>query len=172
MTLQQQPGAPTIGQWTESDLAKVIRESIERLLPTHLPTLMVDDLFVAGSLSVTGSSNFNRRLFTVGASGASPFTNSWVNFGGTTPPVGYWKDANGLVFLEGLAKSGTLGVAAFVLPPGFRPDKDRLFPVWSNNTIGMVQVVAASGNVIPLAVGTASNASYGFDGIVFRTGKT
>lgn len=168
---QQAQQQGTIGQWSESDLAKYIRESIERLLPSHIPSLMVDDLVVAGSLNVEGKSTFNRLLRVVGASGSSPFTNSWANFGGTNQPASYWKDQDGIVHLEGVVKNGTLGLAAFVLPPGYRPSLDRFFAVLSNSTFGTVQVTG-SGNVIPLAVGTASNASYALDGITFRTGTT
>jgi hypothetical protein len=162
---------PTIGQWSESQLAKYVREAIERLLPDHIPGLTVDDLVVAGTLNVKGTSNFNRKLFNVGASGAPAFQNSWVNNGGGYAPAAYWKDEDGIVTVEGTIKSGTLGVAAFILPPGFRPDQHRLYPAYSNNTLGLVQVTSA-GQVQPLATGTASNASYSLDAIRFRTGKT
>lgn len=167
-----QASQATIGQWTESDLAKYIRESIERLLPSHIPGLTVDDLIVAGSLKVTTSLvDFGRLLYTVGSTGAAPFTNSWHALGSGWAPPAYWKDEDGLVHLEGVGAGGTLGLAMFPLPPGFRPDKDRVFSVVSNSTFGAVQVTAG-GNVIPLAVGTASNAAYSLDGISFRTGKS
>ena len=160
-----------IGQWSESQLAKYVREVIAQQLPDHLPGLTVDDLIVAGSLNVTGVATFNRKLVNVGASGAPPFTNSWANFGGGYAPAAFWKDDAGIVTLEGMIASGVIGVSAFVLPPGFRPDKSRVYPAWSNSTLGLVQVTS-SGQVQPLAVGTASNASYSLDAIQFRTGKT
>lgn len=162
----------TIGQWTESDLAKYIRESIERLLPSHIPSLTVDDLIIAGSLKVeTSLVSFGRNVFTVGSSGASPFTNGWHALGSGWAPPAYWKDEDGIVHLEGMGAGGTLGLAMFPLPPGYRPEKDRVFAVVSNSTFGAVQVTA-SGNVIPLAVGSATNAAYSLDGITFRTGKS
>lgn len=161
----------TISNWTESDLAKYIREYIERLVPTFLESLTVDDLRVAGSMNVIGTVNFHRVLIPVGASGAAPFTNGWSNYGSTYAPAAYWKDENGLVHLEGLLKGGTLDIAAFVLPPGYRPTKDRIFPAFSNSSAGMVQV-RVDGSVQPMTIGSASNASYGLDGIVFRTGNT
>lgn len=164
-------GIVTIGQWTESDLAKYIREAIERLLPTHIPSLTVDDLRVGGSLNVPGVVTFHRLLIPVGTSGAAPWANGWGNFGGTYAPAAYWKDENGIVHLEGLIKGGTLGIAAFVLPPGYRPAADRIFPAYSNNTFGTIQI-KADGSVQPMAVGTATNASYALDGINFRTGTT
>lgn len=162
---------PTIGSWSESTLAKYIRDSVALLTPAHIPGLTVDDLVIPGSLTVTGSINFSRKLFQVGASGGTPFTNSWVNLGGGYAPAAYWKDSNGIVWLEGSVKSGTLGLSAFLLAPGFRPDQNRIFPAFSNNVPGLVQVTSA-GQVQPLAVGTASNASYTLDGIAFRTTKT
>lgn len=160
-----------IGQWTPSELAKYVREYITQLAPDHLTSVTIDDLIVAGSVNVKGTTNFNRKLITVGAANAAPFTNSWSNFLGGFAPAAYWKDENGIVSLEGTIHSGTLGVAAFVLPPGFRPDQSRLYPAYSNAVLGLVQVTSA-GQVQPLATGTASNASYSLDAIRFRTGKT
>jgi hypothetical protein len=161
----------TIGQWSESQLAKYVREAVRLLAPDHITGLTVDDLIVAGSFNSKGTSTFNRKLTSVGASGAPPFTNGWVNNGGGYAPAAYWKDENGIVTLEGTIKSGTLALAAFILPPGFRPDQSRLYPAYSNAVLGLVQVTSA-GQVQPLAVGTASNASYSLDAIRFRTGKT
>jgi hypothetical protein len=160
-----------IGQWTESQLNKYIREAVYLLTPDHIPNLTVDDLIVAGSLNSKGINNFHRLLANVGASGAPPFTNGWANYLTGYAPAAYWKDENGIVTVEGMVKSGTLGLAAFVLPPGFRPDQSRIYPAWSNSVLGLVQVTS-TGQVQPLAVGTASNASYSLDAIRFRTGKT
>lgn len=161
----------TIGSWSEADLMRVIRESIERLLPDHIPGLTVDDLIVAGSLDVRGKSDFNRQVIGVGAAGAPDFANSWANYGSPYAPAAYWKDQDGLVWLEGTIKSGTLGDAAFPLPPGYWPDMDRYFPAHSNGVLGLVHVTSG-GLVIPISTGSASNASYTLDGITFRTGKS
>lgn len=164
-------GDGTIGNWTQAEFSKILRETIERLLPTHIPGLTVDDLIVAGSLKVSGSADFSRVRIPVGASGAPGFTNGWANLGGSWATAAYWKDQDGLVWLEGTIASGTLGAAAWPLPPGFWPTGDRIFPAFSNGTLGLVKVTAG-GLVVPQTVGTASNASYSLDGIVFRTGKT
>lgn len=161
----------TIGNWTESQFQKTLRDAIAQLLPDFIPGLTVDDLLVKGSLTLKGVAAFPRTLTFVGGSGAPPFTNSWVNSGGSNAPAAYWKDAFGVVTLEGTIKSGTVGSAAFTLPPGFRPDKDRFFPAYSNAVLGLVQV-SSGGVVTPLVTGTASNASYSLDAIRFRTGKT
>ncbi len=158
----------TIGNWTESDLAKYIREAIERLLPTHIPGLTVDDLVVAGTFTLSGKATINHGLVTVGASGAPPFTNGWTNFGGNYQAAGYWKDNEGVVHLEGLIKSGTLGIAAFVLPPGFTPSASRVFTTYNNGAVGFVQVLK-DGSVQPMS-GTST--SYSLEGITFRTGTS
>jgi hypothetical protein len=164
------PPDATIGSWPEAQLAKYIREAVASLTPDHIPGLTVDDLIVAGSLNVKGTSTFNRKLVNVGGSGAPPFTNAWVNLAGFAPAA-FWKDANGIVTIEGLIATGTLGTTAFTLPPGYRPDRSRAFPAYSNATLGLVLVTSA-GLVQPQTVGTASNASYSLDAIRFRTGKT
>lgn len=161
----------TIGTWTETQLAKYIRDSVNLLAPDNLTSLMVDDLTVVDSLTVSGSVNMGRKLLTVGVSGSPVFTNGWVPLLGGYAPPAFWIDENGIVYLEGAAKSGTVGTTAWVLPPGYRPDQSRIFPAFSNNVGGLVQVTSG-GLVQPLAVGTASNASYFFDGIMFRTTKT
>jgi hypothetical protein len=165
------PTTDTIGNWSSTQLFQVLRSYLAVNLPDHFPALTVDSLIVTDSLNVQGSSTFNRALVTVGAGTGPPFTNSWANLGSGNAPAAYWKDDQGLVFMEGTMSSGTLGQSAFTLPPGFRPDKSRTFPAYSNSVAGLVSVTSA-GLVIPLAVSTASNASYTLDGIVFRTGKT
>jgi hypothetical protein len=61
----------------------------------------------------------------VGAPGEPGFENGSSNFGGEegiiTEPVGYFKDHDGVVHLQGIAKVGTGFPVIFSLPPGFRP---------------------------------------------------
>jgi hypothetical protein len=67
----------------------------------------------------------------VGAPGEPPFLSGSMNGsaiapGLNLPPVGFYKDHEGVVHLEGIAKAGTTGGASgiatvFNLPPGFRP---------------------------------------------------
>jgi len=64
---------------------------------------------------------------------------SWVNVGAGTNPAGYWKDAYGVVHLQGFVQSGT-GVI-FTLPVGYRPatklwfSGNDLFIVWANGDV-------------------------------------
>jgi hypothetical protein len=101
---------------------------------------------------------------------APTLTNSWVNFGGSQTPAGYWKDfRTGIVYLRGLIKSGTANTAAFTLPTGYRPPYNYLFAALLNNggadITGHVDL-ATTGTVVP-----TSTASVWFtlDGICFRT---
>jgi len=95
--------------------------------------------------------------------------NSWVNFD-TTREARYWLDQEGVVHLSGMLSTGTVGLTAFTLPVGYRPDfvdatNDRLnFAVSSNSAFGVLQVLN-TGAVIP-AVG--SNVFFALDGITFK----
>ena len=158
-----------IGSWTEGQLALYVRNMIQLLSPDTFTGLTVDDLIVVGSLTSQGSVDFGRLLSHVGTSGQPAFTNGWANLGGSAQTAVFWKNESGIVTLEGTITAGTLGATAFTLPPGFRPSADRFFPAYSNATLGLVKVTSG-GLVQPLAVGTASNASYSLDAIRFRTG--
>ncbi len=99
---------------------------------------------------------------------APTLLNSWVAFGGTGNPPGYFKDAHGVVHLRGLVKSGTVGAAIFTLPAGYRPANQELFACVSNDAFGRLDVTSA-GNVT-LAVG--SNVFASLDGVIFRAAGT
>ncbi len=100
---------------------------------------------------------------------APTLLNSWVNFGGVTSPVGYYKDATGRVWLRGVLKSGTLNTSAFTLPAGYRPAYDH-------NTEGSDTATAQSGRCAVLATGgvvlgnggVGANTFFSIDGISFR----
>ena len=95
---------------------------------------------------------------------APTLLNSWVNFDTTFNSAGYYKDSFGIVHLRGLVKSGTVGVAIFTLPTGYRPVKTELFANVSNNAFGRIDI-DVSGNVI---LTTGSNVSASLDGMTFR----
>jgi hypothetical protein len=97
------------------------------------------------------------------ASNAVTFANSWAQ-AAAFEPVGYFKDGEGLVHLEGAMDSGTIGLAAFTLPAGYRPAVNRDFGVCGADIFGAVRV-EASGAVVPLA---GSNTRISLDGVCFR----
>jgi hypothetical protein len=54
---------------------------------------------------------------------AAGFQNGWANYVAPYGPVRWRKLASGLVLMEGLMQSGTLGATAITLPVGWRPAK-------------------------------------------------
>jgi hypothetical protein len=58
----------------------------------------------------------------VGNAGEPAFQNSWANYGAPYGGARFRKMPDGLVIMDGLIQSGTVGAAAFTLPAGYRPD--------------------------------------------------
>ena len=96
---------------------------------------------------------------------AGDFLNGWVNYNSNTHyPASYFIDSFGIVHLRGLVKSGTVGQNIFILPAGYRPAKECLFAIDSNNAFG-VCIVASSGGV---KINAGSNAYCSLEGVTFR----
>jgi hypothetical protein len=159
--------ADSIGNWDSTQLQKVVRELITIYAPDHLGGLTVDDLIVAGSLTVQGTIVLSRflNINVIGASGQAGYANSWVNGGAPYFPAAYTNTADKWVRLRGAIKSGTLGLAAFVLPPGSRPSSTSRHAVVSNALFGIVDITSA-GLVIPQS--PSSNVLVSLDGIQFK----
>lgn len=89
----------------------------------------------------------------VGPGLAIPFQNSWTSLAGFDP-VGFTKDAYGIVWLKGVITGGTNNSVAFTLPPGYAPGVKLNFAEWSNlnNVAGVT--VAANGTVTVSFLGT------------------
>ncbi len=84
-------------------------------------------------------------------SGGVGFQNAWVDFGGGNPNAAYRRIGN-VVRMRGIIKTGTIGLAAFTLPLGFRPIVQQGFACPSNSAFGFLSVTnAALGTVIPNA---------------------
>lgn len=95
---------------------------------------------------------------------AEGLQNGWVQYGNATfPPVSYRKDADGMVTLRGLMKSGTMGKPAFVLPPGFRPKETMLSITVAGDAVARVDILA-DGSVQP---SFGSTVWFGLDGVNF-----
>ena len=94
--------------------------------------------------------------------------NSWVNYGGTFSNAGYMKDSLGFVHLRGLIKDGTVTLAAFNLPAGYRPANDTAFVVNSNSAFGVVQVLGQSTNPGDVRILQGNNAFVYLEGIMFK----
>lgn len=87
---------------------------------------------------------------------------SWVNYGGTLVTAGYYKDAEGVVHISGVVKSGTMTdfTTIATLPVGFRPAAGHYFPT-GNGSVG----VTPEGQVTIL--GVTNNALLSICGISF-----
>jgi hypothetical protein len=162
------PGEETIGQWTQTQLIRTLRDYLEQQPPSYLQTLRVDKLQVETLLnlkpaSITLLTDASWKV--IGAQGAPAFTNSWVAFGGSSGAPGFWKDPFGIVHLKGVTKLGTVGTAAWTMPPGYRPVEKQEFGTISNGAIGYV-VVNTDGTVVPT---TPSNNTYvALAGLTYR----
>lgn len=104
----------------------------------------------------------------IAVSGGVGFQNSWVLYADGTfaPPtlVGFWKDALGIVHLQGMISSGTLNTAAFTLPAGYRPALNTVFPTGTSGGYGEARVLS-NGDVYPVSGGTGW---FSLNGISFR----
>lgn len=161
-----QASADTIGSWTASQLTKVIKDLFEQQPNVQYNQLQVgvlavtDELRVKGKVTLTNKENF----ITVGSTGAASFTNAWANFGAPYYNAAYWLDPFNFVHLRGNIKSGTIGLAAFTLPPGYRPSATISLPVESNGAFGSVTI--SSGGVVTPTVG--SNVRVSLDSIIYK----
>lgn len=58
----------------------------------------------------------------VGSGGTAPaFQNGWLNYGSGFAPARFMKLPDGMVVMQGLVQSGTVGSIIFTLPVGYRP---------------------------------------------------
>lgn len=92
------------------------------------------------------------------------YTNSWVSYGSPWSAARYMKDDLGVVHLDGLIASGTIGTSAFTLPAGFRPAYQQIYTALCNpNAIGRLDILT-NGQVQPAA---GSNVFFSLAGVTF-----
>ena len=96
---------------------------------------------------------------------APTMLNGWVNYPGSWNNTSYMKDNLNFVHIKGLVGEGSISANIFVLPPGYRPLKDHIFTMISNNAIGRVDV-KADGSVYVWA--PSSNVWLPLDSIYFK----
>lgn len=98
---------------------------------------------------------------------APALINSWVNYGGVYSTAGFYRDASGVVHLQGAIRSGTIGATAFTLPAGFRPAAAQAYAIPTGAafaTYGVVHVL--SDGAVVVTVG--SNTLVHLAGVTFR----
>ena len=90
---------------------------------------------------------------------APTLTNSWVSYGAGWAPNYRLNSRSGNVELTGRINSGTVDLAAFTLPAGYRPSATKLFAVAGGKII-----VTSAGLVIPTGL---AGADVALDGVTF-----
>lgn len=112
----------------------------------------------SGNLSITGT--IQQESWT-----APTLLNSWTNYNSTYSPAGYFKDKNGIVYIRGLVKGGTLATTVFTLPAGYRPQYSMILSQACSTGFCRVDV-RSDGSVMITANGSTSYTS--LEGISFR----
>jgi hypothetical protein len=80
--------------------------------------------------------------------------NGWVPFNASTEAVpGLWKDALGVVHIQGLIKDGTVGTDIAQIPVGYRPLRTKRFPVVCASGTVIFGAVQATGSALNHIVG-------------------
>lgn len=85
----------------------------------------------------------------VGVGGEPAFVGTWANYGSGQVPARFRKLASGLVVVEGVIHSGTIGTNAFTLPAGYRPAYPLAFTTSDTGSVMHVIAVGADGTVTP-----------------------
>ena len=104
------------------------------------------------------------RVFASQAWQTPQLLNGWVNFGAPNADAGFYRDAIGIVHIQGTIKNGIMPSAAFQLPAGYRPLGTLAFPVDSGGGYAQL-LVNAAGFVGPNVGGTLA---FHLDGVSFR----
>lgn len=148
-------------------LTKFIRKQLDDFPNQFFPQLSTEELTVLTKLTVSDQVVFSAYgdWSFVGSAGQPAFANSWVAYGAPYANPSFTKTADGFVQLHGVIKSGTVGLAAFTLPPGYRPTAPIPCAVVSNGAFGRVDV-GSDGTVTPIA--PSSNVSVVLDQIRFK----
>lgn len=76
------------------------------------------------------------------------YGNGWASYGGGYADLQFGKRPDGLVYVKGLVKSGTMGQPIARLPEGYRPPHQLLFSANSNDAPASLGVYA-DGNIVP-----------------------
>ena len=119
------------------------------------------------NLLIVGSLNKPDKIHYIGTDGEPVFQNGWGNY---TPlstsynEVGFYKDSNNIVHLQGLVRQGTVVSVIFRLPAGYRPNKIHIIGTLSNNALGQVRI-EADGDVVSQSPN--SNTWVSLDGLTF-----
>ncbi len=180
-------GAYAIGASTNKTIRKIVNRQITRRAPRlsvrhavstgSADTAKVadsaraaDSAASAASAAIAQSLAPPEAVHLIGAPGEPNFENGAGNsLTLTNNPVGFYKDRQCLVHLQGaLGAKSLTGDAAFTLPPAYRP------PMWALGSVavlgsqaGYFEVVSETGAFTAYAE-TGPTAIFGLDGVSFR----
>lgn len=98
--------------------------------------------FEIGQNALQGSSNHIAAPWTAPSLG-----NSFSNVGGSWEPAGYMKLSNGLVLLRGVVRASADQVP-FVLPTGYRPSGQKIFPALGADGTPARVTIGSDGSVV------------------------
>jgi len=73
--------------------------------------------------------------------------NGWVQYDTTYGNAAIYRRINGIVFVRGLLRSGTVGATIFTLPAGFRPSIRMLFACYTNPNVACRVDVDPTGTI-------------------------
>jgi hypothetical protein len=107
----------------------------------------------------------------VNTAGEPVFQNGWHNATPTGAEAGFFKDALGIVHLQGSIRSpiANNGATAFTLPQGYRPAKDLFLPSAGSGPIAANLILQPDGQLKPACGGLGLVECFvGFDGLSFR----
>jgi hypothetical protein len=160
-------GEQTLGDLTVSWLTRFLQQQLQLYPVTALESFQAEELTVVNKLTVQDLVDFQgyKTFRFIGTTGQPAFANSWVNYGAPYANASFLLGPDGYVRLHGTIKTGTLGSAAFTLPPMYRPAAAIPFLVLSNGAAGRVDV-GSDGTVTPIA--PSSNLSVVLDQIIFK----
>ena len=109
----------------------------------------------------------------IGAPGQPGFENGATNIPGepglSIQPAGFYKDAFGIVHLEGFVKKGSSGVI-FTLPSGYRPASGTL-QIFEQAKESSVFILGAAAGPIPAGAVVALDKNALLSGITYRAGS-
>jgi hypothetical protein len=100
-------------------------------------------------------------------------TNAWYDAApGQDNSVGYYRDRQGRVFLQGLAlQCGTPSTTIFTLPVGFRPVNGEIQPIFFSGPAASHLLITQAGTVGPTPLGPTAS-EFSLDGVTFRCGPS